>query len=271
MRLPRFEVDTMEFLTDPEVWLAFATLTVLEIVLGIDNIIFISVLTGRLPEADRARGRLVGLALAMVMRIALLLSLTWVMKLTDDLFTVYGQAISGRDLILIVGGLFLIAKSTQEVHNSLEGMVEDEHGTHGTATFGGVLVQIGLIDIVFSLDSVITAVGLVAHVEVMIAAIVISVFVMMAASGAIARFVEAHPTIKMLALSFLLLIGVTLIAQGFDFHVPKGYIYFAMAFSFGVEMLNIRIRRRVATPLKLRPAQLGEVTHAAGAERQARD
>jgi len=254
----------MGFLTSPEVWLAFLTLTVLEIVLGIDNIIFISVLTGRLPEADRARGRLVGLALAMVMRIALLLSLTWVMKLTDDLFIVHGEGISGRDLILILGGLFLIGKSTQEVHNSLEGMVEEEHGA-GSATFGSVLVQIGLIDIVFSLDSVITAVGLVAHVEVMIAAIMISVFIMMAASGAISRFVETHPTIKMLALSFLLLIGVTLIAEGLDFHVPRGYIYFAMAFSFGVEMLNIRIRRRVVAPIKLRQSQLAEVANVSDA------
>ena len=250
----------MEFLTQPEVWLAFLTLTVLEIVLGIDNIIFISVLTGRLPEEDRARGRLMGLALAMVMRIGLLLSLTWVMKLTTDLFVVHGMGFSGRDLILILGGLFLIAKSTQEVHNSLEGMVEEEHAV-ATATFGAVLVQIGLIDIIFSLDSVITAVGLVAHVEVMIAAIVISVLIMMLAAGSIARFVEAHPTIKMLALSFLLLIGVTLIGEGFDFHVPKGYIYFAMAFSFGVEMLNIRARGRRADPIKLRTSQLADVAN----------
>jgi predicted tellurium resistance membrane protein TerC len=241
----------MEILTDPEVWLAFLTLTVLEIVLGIDNIIFISVLTSRLPEADRARGRFLGLALAMLMRIALLLSLTWVMQLTDDLFTVFEEGISGRDLILILGGVFLIAKSTQEVHNSLEGMM-DEHHAAGTATFGSVLVQIGLIDIVFSLDSVITAVGMARHVEVMIAAIVISVLIMMMAAGSIGRFVEEHPTIKMLALSFLLLIGVTLIAEGFDVHVPKGYIYFAMAFSFGVEMLNIRVRKRRTAPVKLR-------------------
>lgn len=241
----------MEILSDPEVWLAFLTLTVLEIVLGIDNIIFISVLTGRLPEKDRARGRFYGLALAMLMRIALLLSLTWVMKLTADLFTVFGQAISGRDLILILGGAFLIAKSTQEVHNSLEGMA-DEHNATGTATFGSVLMQIGIIDIVFSLDSVITAVGLAQHVEVMIAAIVISVLIMMMAAGSISRFVEDHPTIKMLALSFLLLIGVTLIAEGFDVHVPRGYIYFAMAFSFGVEMLNIRVRKRRTPPVKLR-------------------
>jgi predicted tellurium resistance membrane protein TerC len=241
----------MEFLSDPQVWLAFLTLTVLEIVLGIDNIIFISVLTGRLPEEQRARGRFFGLALAMLMRIALLLSLTWVMKLTADLFVLMDQGISGRDLILILGGAFLIAKSTQEVHNALEGMV-DEHNAVGTATFSSVLLQIGLIDMVFSLDSVITAVGLAQHVEVMIAAIVISVVIMMLAASSIGRFVEDHPTIKMLALSFLLLIGVTLIAEGFEVHVPKGYIYFAMAFSFGVEMLNIRMRKRRTAPIRLR-------------------
>src|SRR5262245_14207876 len=247
----------MEFLTNPEVWMAFLTLTLLEIVLGIDNIIFISVLTGRLPEADRARGRYVGLTLAMGMRIALLLSLTWVMKLTDNLFVVYGEGISGRDLILLIGGAFLIAKSTREVHNSLEGMV-DEHGAHGVS-FASVMVQIALIDIVFSLDSVITAVGLVAHVEVMIAAIIISVLIMMVAAGSISRFVEDHPTIKMLALAFLLLIGVTLIMEGLEVHVRKGYIYFAMAFSFGVEMLNIRMRGRRAKPIKLRQAQLADI------------
>ncbi len=248
----------MEFLTDPHIWMAFLTLTALEIVLGIDNIIFISVLTGRLPESERARGRFFGLALAMVMRILLLLSLTWVMKLTDPLFVWFGEAISGRDLILLLGGVFLIAKSTQEVHNSLEGLVQQQHAAKA-ASFGSVMVQIGLIDIVFSLDSVITAVGLVAHVEVMIAAIMISVVIMMLAAGSISRFVEDHPTIKMLALSFLLLIGVTLIAEGLDFHVPKGYIYFAMAFSFGVEMLNLRVRRGRAEPIKLRQSQLADV------------
>jgi predicted tellurium resistance membrane protein TerC len=250
----------MEFLTSPEVWMAFLTLTLLEIVLGIDNIIFISVLTGRLPPTERARGRYIGLTLAMAMRILLLLSLTWVMALTNDLFTAYGQGISGRDMILIVGGAFLIAKATREVHNSLEGAADDDHHAAAAISFGGVMVQIAMIDIVFSLDSVITAVGLVAHVEVMIAAIVISVLVMMAAAGAIGRFVEQHPTIKMLALAFLLLIGVTLIVEGFGVHVPKGYIYFAMAFSFGVEMLNIRARRRRAAPIRLRAAQLGELT-----------
>jgi predicted tellurium resistance membrane protein TerC len=194
----------------------------------------------------------------MGMRIALLLSLTWVMKLTNDLFVVYGEGISGRDLILILGGAFLIAKATREVHNSLEGMVGDEHAV-SAVSFTNVMVQIALIDIVFSLDSVITAVGLVAHVEVMIAAIVISVFIMMAAAGGISRFVEDHPTIKMLALAFLLLIGGTLIMEGFDVHVRKGYIYFAMAFSFGVEMLNIRMRGRRAPPIRLRQAQLADI------------
>jgi predicted tellurium resistance membrane protein TerC len=257
----------MEFLLNPEVWLAFLTLTLLEIVLGIDNIIFISVLTGRLPVEQRARGRYIGLTLAMLMRILLLLSLTWVMALTDDLFAVYEQGISWRDIILIAGGAFLIAKATREVHNSLEG-VEERHAAAAVVSFGAVMVQIALIDMVFSLDSVVTAVGLVAHVEVMIAAIVISVLVMMAAAGAVGRFVEDHPTIKMLALAFLLLIGVTLIVEGFGIHVPKGYIYFAMAFSFGVEMLNIRARARrarrrrvrAAVPIRLRPAQLGELT-----------
>ncbi len=248
----------MALLSDPQTWVAFVTLTVLEIVLGIDNIIFISILTGRLPEAERARGRIIGLALAMGMRIALLLSLTWVMQLTDNLFSVFNEGISGRDLILILGGLFLIAKSTQEVHNSLEDSGE-EMPAIGTATLRSVLLQISLVDIVFSLDSVITAIGMVPHVEVMIAAVVIAVLIMMAAAGTISRFVETHPTIKMLALSFLMLIGVTLIGEGFDFHVPRGYIYFAMAFSVGVEMLNIRVRKRRGTPIKLRSAQLGDI------------
>jgi len=251
----------MEFLTSPEIWMAFLTLTLLEIVLGIDNIIFISVLTDRLPVAERARARYIGLSLAMAMRILLLISITWVMRLTADLFRVFGEGISGRDLILIAGGAFLIFKSTVEVHNSLEG--EEEHGSgRRAATMTGVLVQIAIIDIVFSLDSVITAVGLVKHIEVMVAAVIVSVLIMMLAAGGIARFVEEHPTVKVLALSFLLLIGVTLVAEGFEVHVPKGYIYFAMAFSFGVEMLNIRARRRraAAVPVvKLRHAQLGDL------------
>ncbi len=253
----------MELLTSPEMWMAFATLTLLEIVLGIDNIIFISILTDRLPEEQRPRARYAGLSLAMVMRILLLFSLTWVMELTVDLFTLFDEGFSGRDLILISGGAFLIFKSTIEVHNSLEGD-EDHHGMGKVASFTGVLAQIAVVDIVFSLDSVITAVGLVKHLEVMVAAIVISVLIMMAAAGTIARFVEQHPTIKILALSFLLLIGVTLVAEGFEVHVPKGYIYFSMAFSIGVEMLNIRMRRRrraAIAPIKLRQAQLGDLVH----------
>jgi predicted tellurium resistance membrane protein TerC len=250
----------MELLTSPEIWMAFLTLTLLEIVLGIDNIIFISVLTDRLPPEQRPRARYIGLGLAMGMRILLLLTLTWVMGLTLPLVTVLEEEVSGRDLILILGGAFLIFKSTVEVHNSLEG--EDEsHAGRAAVGMTGVLVQIALVDIVFSLDSVITAVGLVKHIEVMVAAIVVSVLVMMALSGAIARFVEEHPTIKILALSFLLVIGVTLVAEGFDVHVPKGYIYFAMAFSMGVEMLNIRARKRrgVGRPVRLRHAQLGDL------------
>jgi predicted tellurium resistance membrane protein TerC len=232
----------MEMLTDPQVWLAFATLTALEIVLGIDNIIFIAILVGRLPPDQRARGRTIGLALAMVTRILLLLSLTWLMGLTEPLFTI-GRDISGRDLILIGGGLFLLAKSTLEIHTNLEG---EEHGREagkGHATFLSVITQIAIVDIVFSLDSVITAVGLADDVEVMIAAVVIAVIVMMFLAGPIGNFVDRHPTIKMLALSFLILIGVALIGEGFGFHIPKGYIYFAMAFSVIVEMLNIRVRK----------------------------
>jgi predicted tellurium resistance membrane protein TerC len=257
----------MELLTSPEIWMAFVTLTVLEIVLGIDNIIFISVLTDRLPAEQRARARYLGLALAMAMRILLLLSISCIMTLTADLFTIFRAGISGRDLILILGGAFLMYKSTVEVHNSLEG-AEEHHGGAAAVSFGGVLLQIAFVDIVFSLDSVITAVGLVKHIEVMIVAIVVSVLVMMALAGTIARFVEEHPTIKMLALSFLLLIGVTLVAEGFDVHVPRGYIYFAMAFSFGVEILNTRARARRAAhltppaPVRLRPAQLGDLVAA---------
>jgi predicted tellurium resistance membrane protein TerC len=249
----------MELLTSPEVWMAFLTLTLLEIVLGIDNIIFISILTGGLPEAERARGRLLGLGLAMFMRIGLLLTLVWIMHLTRDLFVLAGQGISGRDLILLVGGAFLIFKSTLEVHNSLEGVASG--GSDASVPgFAGVMVQIALIDVVFSFDSVITAVGLVEHVEVMIAAIVVAVLVMMAAAGTISEFVEDHPTIKMLALSFLLLIGVTLMAEGLDVHFPKGYIYFAMAFAFGVETLNIRMRKRRAPAIvRLRKAQLADL------------
>jgi predicted tellurium resistance membrane protein TerC len=233
----------MEWITSPEAWIALTTLTLLEIVLGIDNIIFISILVGRLPPEQRQRARLLGLGFAMGTRILLLLLLTWIMRLQASLFTVLGVDISGRDLILIGGGLFLLAKSTLEIHNSLEGSEESHGQAVKHAGFVSVIVQIGIIDIVFSLDSVITAVGLADDVGVMIVAIVIAVGVMMFAAGAIGRFVDDHPTIKMLALSFLVLIGVALIAEGIDVHIPKGYIYFAMAFSVVVEMLNIRIRR----------------------------
>jgi len=240
----------MELLSDPQAWLAFATLTALEIVLGIDNIIFISILVGRLPKAVQQRARTIGLALAMVTRILLLLSITWVMGLSADLFAVGSIGISGRDVILIGGGLFLLAKSTLEIHTGLEGE-EQHHEARVRATFTSVILQIAIIDIVFSLDSVITAVGMADHVEVMIAAVVVAVIVMMFLAGPIGDFVDRHPTIKMLALSFLILIGMALIGEGVDLHIPKGYIYFAMAFSVAVEMLNIRTRKKME-PLKLR-------------------
>lgn len=231
----------MEWLSSPEAWIALTTLTALEIVLGVDNIIFISILVGRLPEAQRPRARVLGLAFAMGTRILLLLLLTWIMRLQTNLFTAFGVDISGRDLILIGGGLFLIAKSTLEIHSSLEAEHSEGHVARH-AGFLSVIFQIGIIDIVFSLDSVITAVGLANDVVVMIIAIVLAVIMMMFAAGAIGRFVDKHPTIKMLALSFLVLIGVALIAEGADVHVPKSYIYFAMAFSVVVEMLNLRLR-----------------------------
>jgi predicted tellurium resistance membrane protein TerC len=239
----------MEFLTDPAIWIAFGTLTLLEIVLGIDNIVFISILAGKLPPEQQARARFVGLALAMLMRILLLLALSWIIRLTAPLFVVLAQEISGRDLILITGGLFLVAKSTYEIHDKLEG----EHGEKSRKVppkFTAVIVQILLLDIVFSLDSVITAVGMVDEVAVMIAAVVVAVGFMMVFAGPISRFVERHPTVKMLALSFLLLIGVTLIAEGFEQHISKGYIYFAMAFSIMVEMLNLKLRSK-AKPVQL--------------------
>ncbi|MBU2712884.1 TerC family protein [Zooshikella harenae] len=249
----------MEWLFDPQAWIALATLTALEIVLGIDNIIFISILVGRLPQSERQKGRLIGLSLAMVARIALLLSLTWIMQLTAPLFTVMAQEISGRDIILLAGGLFLIAKSTFEIHSSLEGPESHQHKQQ-QVSFIGVLVQIALIDIVFSFDSVITAVGLAQHVQVMIIAIIIAVLVMMVAAKSISDFVDRHPSVKMLALSFLVMIGTTLVAEGLDFHIPKGYIYFAMAFSFGVEMLNMRRRSRQGVPVTLhRPLSKEEV------------
>jgi len=234
----------MELLSDPQVWLAFATLTALEIVLGIDNIIFISILVGRLPKEQQARGRTIGLSLAMLTRIALLLSITWVMRLTDELFSIMGRGITGKDIILIGGGLFLLAKSTLEIHHGMEDAEGDEKKVGGRATFVSVITQIAIIDIVFSLDSVITAVGMADHVQVMIAAVIVAVLIMMFLAGPISDFVDRHPTIKMLALSFLILIGVALIGEGLGFHIPKGYIYFAMAFSVAVEMLNIQVRKR---------------------------
>jgi len=240
----------MEWITSPEAWIALTTLTFLEIVLGVDNIIFISILVGRLPEAQRQRGRVLGLALAMGTRILLLLLLTWIMKLQATLFSVLNVEISGRDLILIGGGLFLLAKATLEIHDSLEGEEHEGGAPKKQVSFVSVIIQIGLIDIVFSLDSVITAVGMADHLAVMIIAIVIAVGVMMFAAGAIGRFVDNHPTIKMLALSFLVLIGVALISEGIDVHIPKGYIYFAMAFSVIVEMLNLKIRRGRPVQLK---------------------
>ena len=242
----------MEWITEPQAWIALLTLTALEIVLGIDNIVFISVLTGRLPEHQRQKGRLVGLVLAMVMRIVLLLFLAWIVKLTAPLFTVLGNEVSGRDLILIVGGLFLLAKSTHEIHHNLEGYEDDEVVTVH-ATLASVLVQIAILDLVFSLDSVITAVGMADHVPVMVIAIVLAVGFMMVFAKPIGDFVEDHPTVKMLALSFLLLVGMALVADGLQFHIPKGYIYFAMGFSVFVEMLNLRLRKkRRQQPIKLR-------------------
>ena len=243
----------MEWITDPEAWIALVTLTALEIVLGVDNIIFISILVGRLPEVQRQRARVLGLAFAMLTRIGLLLSLAWVMTLTDPLFTVVGREISGRDLILIGGGLFLLWKSVHEIHGSLEGE-EDADGVAvaAKASFAAIILQIAIIDIVFSLDSVITAVGMADHVAIMVIAIVIAIGVMMFSARAIGDFVDRHPTVKMLALSFLILIGFALIAEGWHYHIPKGYIYFAMAFSVAVEMLNLRLRAKRAVAVKLR-------------------
>ena len=240
----------LDMLTDPQVWIAFATLTALELVLGIDNIIFISILVDKLPPARREFARKIGLTMAMAMRIGLLLVLAWIVGLVAPLFSVFGQEISGRDLILIAGGLFLVWKSTTEIHGSLEG-AEGEKSSAVKATFSAVILQIMVIDLVFSLDSIITAVGMVDDVRIMVAAVVTSVLLMMLFARAIGEFVSAHPSIKMLALSFLVVVGVVLMAEGFDHHVPKGYIYFAMAFSLGVEMLNIRARKRAKAPVML--------------------
>ncbi|ATP59304.1 hypothetical protein CPT03_18245 [Pedobacter ginsengisoli] len=261
----------MEFLSSPEAWISLLTLTILEIVLGIDNIIFISILSGKLPVDQQKKGRQLGLALAMITRVLLLLSLTWVMTLTSELFNLGNLigvsnaewlaklSISGRDLILIVGGLFLIYKSTHEIHEKLES--EEEKEIKGKVhSFAGVIIQILLLDIVFSLDSVITAVGMAEHVEVMIAAVVIAVIIMMFSASAISNFVNDHPTVKMLALSFLLLIGVSLLAEGLDQHIPKGYIYFAMAFSVLVEMLNLKMKKNAKKPIELRNTPREEET-----------
>ncbi len=241
----------MEWITQPQAWVALATLTALEIVLGIDNIVFISVLVGRLPKELRNKARTIGLALAMVMRILLLLTLTWIMTLTTPVFTVFKNAISGRDIILLAGGLFLLAKSTHEIHQSLEGEPESDRKKLA-GSFLSILVQIAVLDIVFSLDSVITAVGLADDIPVMILAIVIAVVVMMFSARMIGNFVDSHPTIKMLALAFLLLVGFSLMGEGLALHIPKGYIYFAMAFSLGVEVLNLRAREKSKKPVKLR-------------------
>ncbi|MEW5982874.1 MAG: TerC family protein [Acidobacteriota bacterium] len=240
----------MDWLTDPQTWIALVTLTSLEVVLGVDNVIFISILSGKLHASQQSRARKAGLFLAMFMRIALLASLAWMIRLTQPLFTVVGFALSGRDLILVLGGLFLLAKSTYEIHDKLEG--DEGHGSaRVAASFAGVLVQIVLLDIVFSLDSVITAVGMANDLAVMISAVVIAVIVMMLSADGMAGFVDKHPTVKILALSFLLLIGASLVADGLHHHIPKGYIYFAMAFSVFVEMINLRVRAKTR-PVELR-------------------
>ncbi len=240
----------MDWISDPQAWIAFATLTLLEIILGVDNVVFISILAGKLPVEKREKARRVGLGLAMLIRILLLLSISWVIGLTSPLFTVIRQEISGRDLILLLGGLFLLGKSTHEVHGQLEGD-EGRSSAGGAASFGAVIAQILVLDIVFSLDSVITAVGMADDVKIMVAAVVTAVGFMFIFAGAISEFVDRHPTVKMLALSFLLLIGVGLIAESFDVHIPKGYIYFAMAFSLFVEMLNLKLRKSRQPPVNL--------------------
>ena len=236
----------MDWITDPQIWISLVTLTALEIVLGIDNIIFISILAGKLPKDQQAKARQTGLMLALVTRILLLASLAWMIKLTAPFFSILGFALSGRDLILLSGGLFLIWKSTREIHEKLEGGGEEHANGRAAPTFNAIIAQILVLDIVFSLDSVITAVGMANRLGVMVAAVVIALGVMLKYAGAISDFVQQHPTLKMLALSFLLLIGVTLVAEGTHQHVNKGYIYFAMAFSFGVEMLNLRMKKKSA-------------------------
>ena len=246
----------MEWLSDPQIWIAFATLTVLELVLGIDNVIFISILSGKLPAEQQSRARFIGLTLALVMRVLLLLSLSWIIGLTAPLFTILEKSISGRDLVLLIGGLFLIGKSTHEIHGSLEGE-EGQASKRVYSSFASVIVQITLLDIVFSLDSVITAVGMVNNLWIMISAVLVSIIAMMLFAGPIGSFVQRHPTIKMLALAFLLLIGVTLVGEGLGQHIPKGYIYFAMAFSVLVEVLNMRLRKK-SDPVHLHNAYSDE-------------
>jgi predicted tellurium resistance membrane protein TerC len=251
----------MEWITNPDIWLALVTLTALEIVLGIDNIVFISILAGKLPESQQDKARTIGLLLAMGMRILMLLAISWIIGLTDPWFGVFGNELSGRDLILIVGGLFLLGKATFEIHEKLEG--EDPHNKEAKAvtTFASVIIQIVLLDLVFSLDSVITAVGMADDIWVMITAVVIAIGVMLLSAEAISDFVNRHPTVKMLALSFLILIGFSLVAEGWELHIPKGYIYFAMGFSIMVEALNLRVRRKKvsAAPVELRPTYVKEL------------
>jgi predicted tellurium resistance membrane protein TerC len=249
----------MEWLTDPDAWIGLLTLTVLELVLGIDNVVFISILSGKLPAHQRKKARLIGLSLAMLLRVLLLLSITWVMSLTRPLFVICGFNVTGRAIILIAGGLFLLVKSTHEIHDQMEEHVQQQAPV--VASFFAVLVQISLLDIVFSLDSVITAVGMVDEIAVMIIAVILAIIVMMVFAGPVSGFVERHPTIKMLALSFLLLIGMNLVAEGVGFHIPKGYTYFAMAFALFVEMLNFKMRSRKPAPRPLQSRRLQNAIH----------
>lgn len=249
----------MEWITQPEAWIALATLTTLEIVLGIDNIVFIAIMAGKLPTDQQERARQVGLALALITRILLLLSLTWIMQLTEPIFSLFSFDISGRDIILIVGGLFLLGKSTLEIHEKLEGSESHADADSVQVTFTNVVIQIMLLDIVFSLDSVITAIGLVDQIIIMVIAVVIAVIFMLVFVGSVSAFVDRHPTVKMLALSFLLLIGFTLVGEGLGLHIPKGYIYFAMAFSVFVEMLNIRLRAQKEEPVRLKKTYVGSI------------
>ncbi len=254
----------MDWISDPQGWLALGTLTALEIVLGIDNIIFIAILAGRLPKERQDAARKIGLVVAMLTRVGLLLSLSWLMRLTEPLLSVLGHGLSGRDLILLVGGLFLIGKSTMEIHDKLEGHEEHQGVRKAATSFLGVVVQIGLLDIVFSLDSVITAIGLARHVSVMVIAIVVAVMFMLFFVRLVNDFVERHPTFKILALSFLILIGFALVGEGLELHVPKGYIYFSMGFATVVELLNMRLRRPTAPPVKLRRPDAAAAAAAAG-------